>query len=272
MKKVIFLFLINLFFLGHSVNAMDREDLSRGISTRFKSMIYENGVLKDLRIIPEDQVRKICKHSAATLGLATFFRVGSASTYVASVCRSAPFIPNHLSPQDLITLSGTAEQFAMVGLSLSCNELYNIYRGSRLLPEFLNQESKQDKLQRNIRNGLIDVGLAGLVYVGYPYVKYWVESYIEHTGGPTALYGGATFFACRGFAGLFVDLPTLAADLDWSVLPGLITQKAVSTFQSVREKVTFENGKKILSEGYSKANECLSKLSAWWNQPKAHTE
>lgn len=273
MKKVIFLFLINIFLLTHNGYAMEeREDLSRGLATRFKAMVYENGVIKDLRTVPEEQVRKIWKFSTTTLALGSSVRHFSGSSYLDFLCRSAPLMSNRLSPTDLLQLSKAVEYMGITGVVLTTTELYNIWRGSRLAKEFLAAESPQDRCRRNIRNGFADLGLAGLVYVGYPYVGYLISPYLGYTGGTVALYTGATFFLYRGVAGLVVDIPTLAADLDWSVpvetgtsVFQTVKEVAAPAFQKMKEKASFQNIKETLSGGWST-------VSAWWNTPKTHTE
>ncbi|MBA3813191.1 MAG: hypothetical protein H0X26_01660 [Alphaproteobacteria bacterium] len=217
MMRVVLLFFVGLFFFSENVSAMD--------TTQFR-------VLEDLSQKDHPTVRRQLKRGFTEIvlggGLVVF------SPYVPSLGSKHTSYSRDESTYDLLSPTNVkvfgktlvldgARKFASAAY-----EEYNIFRGSRLPPN-------ERTLSLNIRNGIVDVGLASLIYLGHQYIPSLLrDSYIE-LAGPAVTVVAVSGLALRGLTELAKDVPTWASDLDWTSAAHSLKEKASPMFQRFKE-------------------------------------
>ncbi len=104
----------------------------------------------------------------------------------------------------------------------AANEEYNIFRGSRL-------QENQRTLLRGIRNGVVDICLAGCIYYSHQHIpNIFMDSYIE-LAGPPATVVVISYLGMRGITTLATDFPTWTSKLDWSLAASSLKRGVVGT-------------------------------------------
>ena len=154
MRKIIFLFLISIFLLNKNLYAMD--------VTQFR-------VLEDLSNTSPATVRKTLKVGATEVLMGAGLVVLSPHVPSLGSKHSSQNWNNRgevsssydlLSPTTLKVLGKTLVLNGARKFISAAHEEYNILRGSRLQPS-------ERSLFLNIKNGVMDLGLASLIYVSH---------------------------------------------------------------------------------------------------------
>jgi hypothetical protein len=208
--RIILFLLAALFLISDNISAMNA---------------HEFRVLEDLRSVDPMTVRKNLKIGFTEVVLGGGLVV--LAPYVPSLGATPGSYRNDKPNYDLVsptTVKVLGKTLVLNGARKfisAAHEEYNILRGCRL-PE------NERTLSLNIRNGIVDIGLAGAIYVSHQYIpSLLMESYVE-LAGPAVTIVAVSCLGMRGLTDLARDLPTWAGELDWSLTACSLKDKAMS--------------------------------------------